>query len=169
MTSTTRKSFTGRPPLEVVLCGRQLALIAMLLMALMLVVAGIAYVAGRMVAPSQVHGASTKPDQTSVIIVDPLPAAAVEEPGGASRLQPGRPVSRLLDPKQARTFLQVAVVEQGMAEATADYLARRGFEAYYAPGAQPSEYRVLVAGGADTPKTQAALEAAGFRSFIRRY
>ena len=153
-----------RTPSEMVLDNRQLAAILFLLASLLILVASISYVAGRLVAPVPAQMASgSMADQSSVIVVDPLPLRG-ETPPTTQLLH-----ARVIHPSAGQVFLQVASVDRGMAEVTAEFLARKGFDARIASGTTANEFRVLIAGDGDISKTQTKLEDFGFRSFVRKF
>lgn len=151
-----------RAPFEMVLGNRQLAAILILLAFLMGVIGSIAYVAGRLVGPVQAQvAADPLANQSAMIVVDPLPLPA--------KAQADPPAPRLIQPASGQVFLQVAAVDRGMAEVTAQYLARKGFDAGIAFGATPNEFRVLISTGNDAIRTRARLEDSGFHSFVRKF
>lgn len=153
-----------RTPFEMVLRNRQLAAILFLLASLLVLVASISYLAGRLVAPVRAQMTSGPVnDQSSVIVVDPLPARGETPPITGSVGQ------RVIKPLSGQVFLQVASVDRGMAEVTAEFLARKGFDARIAPASGENEFRVLIAVTGDISQTKTQLEDAGFRSFVRKF
>jgi hypothetical protein len=153
-----------RTPVEMVLGNRQLAAILFLLASLLILVASISYVAGRLVAPVQAQMTSSPvANQSSVIVIDPLPVRGETPPNT-------QPIpARVIRPTPGEVFLQVAAVDRGMAEVTAEFLARKGFDVRIASGTTENEFRVLISGRDDLSKTRAKLEDFGFRSFVRKF
>ncbi len=97
----------------------------------------------------------------------PQPQAPVEPPPPpppAAKAQAG--------PAAGEVYLQVQAVKKAEAEIVASVLKQKGFKVVLAPGPTADVFRVLV-GPFSTQdalaKTRAALEAAKFKSFVRKY
>ena len=127
--------------------------------------------------PGQVHivqpGAGTTP------AAPPKPTKVTDEIGRVEIEKPQKIVRQ--DPKQflmaeivpGQTYLQVAAVKRPEAELIASVLRRKGFlQAVVAPGPNETIYRVVVGPitNADAlSKTKSDLEAAGFKSIVKKY
>lgn len=73
--------------------------------------------------------------------------------------------------ESGQMFFQVAAVDKGMAEVSAQYLVQKGFSARVTPGPTSSVFRVLVgplAGESQAQAMKGSLEELGFRPFLKR-
>lgn len=129
-------------------------------------------------------GLRSENDAQQVILVDPLSSMANADTQSKATLVAARTTARdqassmdlerdwMIRPAPGQVFLQVAVVDRGMAVATAEHLSRRGLTPYIASGANESEYRALVGGfrsSAEMTHVRESLRRAGFVSFVRKY
>lgn len=152
---------------RVVLGNRQMAAVAFVILALLALVAAMAYLAGRvMTTAAQVPGAAKVPEQ--VIVVDPKPTTAPPVAAAA-------PVAAIpavgSAPVSGESYFQVGSVDRGMADVSVEYIKKNGLSARVAPGVSSGVFRVLVGpiGASDTPAIKARLKALGFTPFIKKY
>jgi len=109
----------------------------------------------------------------------PLTHPPVQSPGTARPAAQGEPAATAKAPLSPAPpaswpqgdYFQVAAVERGMAEVSAEYLRKRGLPALVGDMASPGVYRVLVGPMRDAQQTgeiRTTLEKLGFRPFLRR-
>lgn len=149
---------------------RQIAAGLFLVVILIGLSAGAAYMAGRSAWTMPSRGTSTT--QSFAADASPAPAAAPASAAVPAHPERVRAASYFRVPQPGQVFLQVVAVDRGPAEVFAEYLTRRGFSTQVAEGPDARSYRVLVGPLADDRQIEplrASLEAAGFQPFIRRY
>jgi cell division septation protein DedD len=105
------------------------------------------------------------------------PAAAKEDTPAPAAAQPA-PKSidiseaAATEPEPGRTYLQVVSVARPQADALAEVLAKRGFNAFVAPGPNEKTFRVLVGPAAnidDATTLKGKLEAVGMKPIVKKY
>lgn len=214
--------------IHVVIGNRQMLALGFVALAFAVTLASIAYMAGRLAAPSEAKASTAlvkTPEQ--VIVVDgtaaqpsnalrenapaPIPnpaslAANAAQPGSsisarAAAILPTHPVapepapssvppeaasperasvhrssvkkpSRYSPPVAGETYLQIAAVEKGMADVSADYLEKKGLPARVADGATAGTFRVLIGplgSEQEMERLRGQLEESGFKPFVRKY
>ena len=103
----------------------------------------------------------------------PVTAQSVAAPPvTAPPAPPLKPADVFRDPAPGTRYIQAGAVDRGVAAVFVEYLSRKGFTAFAAPGPDPKTFRVLVgplAGPEEIAKTRAGLEAEGFPHFLRSY
>lgn len=122
---------------------------------------------------------SAFPDEPIPMPAPPVPAAvpavAERQPEPPAAAQPKRtvpPPTAELEPVPGKTYLQVAAVKRPEAEVVADVLKKKGFPSMVAPHPTEPVFRVLVGPVADADaiaRMREGLEAAGFKSLVRKY
>jgi cell division septation protein DedD len=168
---------------EVVVGHRQVAGVALLVLALLAVFSGVSYLIGRSMAPAAAVAATrasvvqapvapapvapTNVQQTPA----PAPALAAESPQEQSRTFTAPVFSEAI---AGKVYLQVGIIEKGSAATWAEGLRTHGLDAFVAPG--PSDglglWRVLIGPLPDSKTFQRAkstLDALGVPNFGRTY
>lgn len=169
MTTTTLNPEDSR----LVLGNRQIAAALFMVLALVTVIATLAYIAGRAtpgagsapVSATAVSAQSKAPEQ--VIVVDAK--TAQQQAASAPVAVPAGPDD---PPAPGTLFFQVASVDKGMADVSVQYLIDKGFPARRAPGASAAVYRVLVGPlGSATQMSgiESQLKDLGFSPFPKKY
>lgn len=176
---------------EVLLGNKQLLSIFFIVVILLGVFFTMGYILGRSTASPEASAAakpapaaqeppagsaSAFPDQTIPTPVPPEAAPAEKaQPAPPVAAQPVRTVPQPapeVEPVVGKTYLQVAAVKRPEAEVVADVLKKKGFPSIVAPHPTEPVFRVLVGPLADADaiaKMRADLEAAGFKSLVRKY
>ena len=166
---------------ELILGNTQLLSVFFIVVVLLGIFFTMGYIVGRNSAPEAVTtAAAPKP-----VVADPASrvrtaarsdvaaenTAAKQTPFRAAEPPPAlRPASA--EPAPGQTFLQVSAVKKPEADLLVDVLVKKGFKARIAPVPGETDlFRVLVGPVEDTTlaSTRADLEAAGFKSFPRKY
>ena len=158
---------TERSGFELVLGSRQIAALLFVFAALIASTAGLAYLAGRTVAPVQA-AAPAKPEPVKELKPQTTAQAEPAPPKAAATAQEVRRIT----PQSGELYVQAGVVARGMAEVMAEYLSRKGFAASVMEGTSETNLRVLVgpvSSTGDGASIRQGLEQAGFSSFLRRY
>lgn len=116
---------------------------------------------------------SPKPTVTTKAQELPKPVVTARPAPAAERVVEVAPRgSNVMEPIAGQTYLQVAAVARSEAEVFADVLRQRGFKAHVAVGPNDKIFRVVVgplANTADIAKTRTDLDAAGFKSLVKKY
>jgi cell division septation protein DedD len=122
--------------------------------------------------PSPVEVAPARQGRSALRGDAPAENTAERQPPSQTAEPPPAVPPASAEPAPGQTFLQVSAVKKPEAELLVDVLAKKGFKARTAP--VPDEvdlFRVLVGPVEDSTlaSTRAQLEAAGFKSFPRKY
>jgi cell division protein FtsN len=180
---------------EVLLGNKQLLSIFFIVVILLGVFFTMGYVLGRNAASPDTATAAARPTSeaqrtpagsVSAFPDEPIPtpapppseaapAVAERQPGPPAAAQPKRtvpPPLAELEPVSGKTYLQVAAVKRPEAEVVADVLKKKGFPSMISPHPTEPVFRVLVGPVADADaiaRMREGLEAAGFKSLVRKY
>ena len=170
---------------ELVLGNKELLSVLFIVVVLLGVFFAMGYVVGRNSSPVDTARRAepyVRTDAPSALTDSrPAPAPANSETAAAPTGEPAAAESRpaeavapvvLAQPQPGQMFLQVSAVARAEADILVDLLTKKGFHAMVAPGPNENLYRVLVGPAKDTTelgKTKSDLEAAGFKSIVRKY
>jgi cell division septation protein DedD len=162
---------------ELVLGNRQLLSGFFIIVILFGVFFAMGYIVGRnSYASGKVAAAGAQDTAPAVSAPEAKPEAASPPPVMPPASEPP-PVAKPIEtpapavPAPGETYLQVTAVKRPDAEMVADVLRKKGFPALVAPSPNAELFRVLVGPFPDASsmnRTKADLEAAGFKSIIRR-
>jgi hypothetical protein len=152
---------------EIVMGRGQLASTMLLMLVLMVVLSGGAYVIGKSASPRAVASATgSAPAQVSPPAIAPVettPVVPVETSAVSA------PVYG--DQAPGRVYLQVGAVDRGLAGIWAEGLRTHGLDAFVAPGPSEKMWRVVI-GPLPTPdsyqRAKAKLDELGINTFGRK-
>ena len=122
-------------------------------------------------APLEPGGAKISPAEQAGAAETP-PERAQSSPPPPVQTTPMEAKPSPSEPARGQTYLQVAAVKRPEAELIVNVLRNKKFPSLVAPGPSETVFRVLVGPLKDTAtlaRTRADLEAAGFKSIVRRY
>lgn len=155
---------------ELVLGRRQAASVTFLILVLLAVCTGGAYLIGKSMPATVVSAAELPPSP-------PAPAPAEAAPP-ETPVAPAAPIVATVekplfaDPLKGVVYIQLGAVEKGIAEVLAEGLRKRGFDSFVAPGPNDHIFRVLVGpfhSNEEYGAAQGALDRMGLDHFARRY
>lgn len=161
----------SEPEFEIVMGRRQIASVALVVVAAVAVFSGVSYLVGRSVsprpaAPPAVVQAATVPAPAPAPVVSPAPAPP------PVTLAPSSDAPIYAEPVQGAVYIQVGAVEKGVSTIWAEGLRTHGLEAFVAPGPSEKIFRVLV-GPLPTPDSythaKQILDSIGLNTFGKRY
>jgi len=152
---------------EFVLGRRQVASLLFVSTIVLVVFVAVAYLAGKASVPKQIAA----PAVADLPNTPPAPIVVKQEASPpAPSLGPEPPI--YADPKVGAVYIQIGVVDKGIAEVLAEGLRRKGLPGFVAPGPTAKEFRVLI-GPLPDPKsfiaTKDAVDRIGLNTFARRY
>jgi cell division septation protein DedD len=182
-------------PYELVVGNRQLLSAFFLIVILFGVFFALGYIVGRNSSPSQKALAEAggpaarddrpaapaarptvpeapvgrNPDQRGTVIHPETQAAQQPAPGAEE--PPAAAAAPTAEPGPGQVYLQVAAVKRQEADVVADVLKKKGFPAHVGRGPTEDLFRVLVGPFRDASsltQTRSELEAAGFKSIVRK-
>jgi cell division septation protein DedD len=158
---------------ELVVGRRQVAGILFLVLVVVAVCSGGAYLAGKAIS------ARVTPTEPEIMIDQPaapaparmLEATVVPEPAAAPIARPAES-PLFANPNPQAIYIQVGAVEKGVAVILAEGLRKHALDSFVAPGPSAKSFRVLIGPFADADAYQKArnmVSEIGLDSFARRY
>jgi len=158
---------------EIVMGRRQLAGAALVAIVLLAVFSGVSYLIGKSMTPPVVVVANPAPVAPAPILAVPVPAPVAEPAQPAPALRTiTSPLFKEATPGQV--YLQVGVIDRGLAGIWAEGLRNHGLDAFVAPGPKDGLglSRVLI-GSLPNPqafeRAKDTLDRLGVITFGRRY
>jgi hypothetical protein len=152
---------------EFVLGRRQVASLLFVSTIVLVVFVAVAYLAGK----STVAKPAPAPVVAELPVTPPAPIVVKQEaPPAVEITGPEPPI--FADPKVGAVYIQMGVVERGIAEIFAEGLRRKGLPGFVGPGPTPKEFRVLIGPLPDPAsfvKAKEAVDRIGLTTFARRY
>jgi hypothetical protein len=125
---------------EIVMGRGQLASTLLLLLVLMVVFSGGAYVIGKSLGAKSVPAPVVVPTQTAPV-AEPAPVAKAS---AAAALPVDGTAPVYGEQQQGKVYLQVGAVDRGLAGIWAEGLRTHGLEAFVAPGPSEKVWRVVI-------------------------